>query len=74
MVNNPQESVKLFIDALERARGPVYEFILANTAAALYVAEVVSDLRDGVELAREVIEDGIALKHVRNIVEMSKVV
>ncbi len=74
MVSNPQESVKLFINALERARGPVYEFILANTAAALYVAEAVSDLRDGVELAREIIEDGIALKHVQNVVQMSKVV
>jgi len=74
MVNNPQESVKMFMNALERTRGPVYEFLLANTAAALYVAEVVSDLRDGVELAREVVEDGLALKHVRNIVEKSKVV
>ncbi|NPA22858.1 MAG: anthranilate phosphoribosyltransferase [Crenarchaeota archaeon] len=73
-VTGPGESVKLFLNALDEKRGPVYEFILANTAAALYVAGVVSDLRDGVELAREVIEDGLAFKHVMNVVNMSKVV
>ncbi len=71
---NPTQSAKMFINVLEKPRGPVYEFLLANTSAALYVAGAVSDLKDGVELAREIIEDGLALKHVQRIIETSRVV
>ncbi len=72
MVRDSEESVRKFLKALEEKRGPIYEFILANTAAALYVADVVNDLKDGVELAKEITYEDDLIKHIYNIVDMSR--
>jgi len=72
-VSDPRESVEKILRALTPGqRGPVRDFILANTAAALYCADIVKNLRDGVELAQKLIEDGVVLDYINRIVELSK--
>ncbi len=72
-VSGPNESVTAAVRALSPgADTPIRDFILANTAVALYCAEIVKDLRDGVELARGVIEDGSAMSYLKTIVELSR--
>ncbi len=72
-VVSPEESVQKVLKALSPGgAGPVRDFILANTAAALYCADLVKDLRDGVELARKFIEDGVVINYIKHIVELSR--
>jgi len=48
-------------------------FVLVNTSAALYVCEKVKDFKDGVELARNLIEEGVAVKKLEEIRNTQKV-
>ena len=53
------------------ASGPVRDIVLLNSAAALLVGDRVSDLRDGVELAAAVIDDGQAAATLDAFVRVS---
>lgn len=52
-----------------QAPGPWTDLVLANAGTALYIAERAQTLRDGVELAREVINQGLAWRLVSRLVE-----
>ncbi|HZC16805.1 MAG TPA: anthranilate phosphoribosyltransferase, partial [Caulobacteraceae bacterium] len=51
--------------------GPYRDVVLLNAAAALLVGESVETLRDGVDLAGEVIDDGRALAALDRLVEIT---
>ena len=57
-----QEALRLLAIFAGRDRGGRYETICLNTAPIFYVAGEVDDLKQGVEKARAVIDDGRALK------------
>jgi len=59
-VSGPAESARVIHAVLRGEAGPAREVILANAAAALFVAGQVSSLRDGVERGREAIDSGKA--------------
>ena len=62
-VDGPEASAALILGILEgTARGGAANVVLANTAAALYSAERVGTLPEGVERARQVIREGAALR------------
>ena len=48
------------------------DFVLINAGAAIYVAGKARDLQEGIEIARNTIEEGLAYKKLREIVEYSK--
>lgn len=53
----------MMIDLLEgRLQGPVLDFVLMNSAALLFVAGRVNDLKEGVQVARQSIAGGGAKK------------
>ncbi|RHZ59358.1 hypothetical protein Glove_364g10 [Diversispora epigaea] len=59
----PQENADLLIQILSNQYdGPVLDFILLNSSAALVVAGLAKDFKDGVRLARESISSGKAKK------------
>jgi len=58
-VRNPMESAERIRSALAGERGPVRDYILANSAAALWVTGRHA-LREGVELAATAIDSGAA--------------
>ena len=49
------------------------DLCLMNSAAILYVADKVDNLKEGVELSREVIEKSLAKKQLEKIIKCSKV-
>jgi anthranilate phosphoribosyltransferase len=48
------------------------DIVAANAGAALYVAGVVPDIRDGVALARESIASGKAMEKLEQLIAVSK--
>jgi anthranilate phosphoribosyltransferase len=54
------------------AEGPLVDFTLVNSAAALYVAGLAGSLKDGVELAREVVGSGKARQKLEEFVHVSQ--
>lgn len=56
---------------LKGERGPRRDMILLNAGAAFYVSGRVTDLREGIEMARESIDSGQAMEKLRALVEMT---
>src|ERR1051325_4855908 len=56
---------------LRGEEGPRADIVAANAGAALYVAGVVPDIRDGVALARESIASGKAMQKLEQLIAVS---
>jgi len=67
----PEENGKAFGALLTGEAGAYRDAVLLNAAAALLVAEKVSDLRQGVELAAESIDSGAALNAVETLARVT---
>ncbi len=63
-VETPEASKAMLLSALEGVRSPASNVVLLNAGAALYAANVVPTLRDGIGLARKTVESGAARKKV----------
>ena len=72
MGGTPEESGKAFMALLEGAQTAYRDAVLLNAAAALVVADKVSTLPEGVELARESIDSGAAKSKVERLAALSK--
>jgi anthranilate phosphoribosyltransferase len=59
-VSGPEESAAVIRGVLAGRTGPARDIVLANAAAALWTAGVVSTLREGVRRAAEAIDSGAA--------------
>lgn len=66
--DGPQASARIVQDVLRGQTGPARRIVLANTAAALYAAGVVTEVRDGVPRAEEAIDTGRALAILENLI------
>ncbi len=66
-----EEAVELTLKGLRGEHKGAATAISVNAAAALYVAGVASNLRDGYELAIQTIQEGRAYRHVKAVVESS---
>jgi anthranilate phosphoribosyltransferase len=68
----PAENAAALRALLEGRKGAYRDIVLLNAAAALLVGDKVETLRDGVELAGQVIDDGRALAALDRLVEISR--
>ncbi|OOG59579.1 anthranilate phosphoribosyltransferase [Rhodanobacter sp. C03] len=59
-VGNVDESKAMLLEALEGRRGIPHDIVCLNAGAALYAANVVESIDDGIELARATIASGAA--------------
>jgi anthranilate phosphoribosyltransferase len=59
------------LSILKGEMGPKRNAVLLNSAAGLYSAGKVDSLREGVELAREIIDSGKALEQLEKFVEIT---
>jgi anthranilate phosphoribosyltransferase len=60
-------NARITMDVLQGVRGPCRDVVLLNAGAALHVAGLVADLREGVQLAGEVIDSGQALAKLKDL-------
>ncbi len=71
-VANKEESVQCIQRALAGEDGPMRDIVLLNAGAALYAADVVTSMADGVRLAREVVASGKALAQLSQFVAVTQ--
>jgi len=68
----PKQNAQALKDLLAGAKGAYRDIVLLNTAAAFLVADRVETLREGVELAGQVIDDGRAAAALARLAEITK--
>ena len=52
--------------------GPIRDIVLVNSAAVLLVGELVDTIREGISLAKEVIDNGEAHVKLQALAELSQ--
>jgi anthranilate phosphoribosyltransferase len=62
----------MLLGALENKPGTAREIIALNTGAALYTANLVASIGDGIVKAREVIASGAARKKIDEFVQFTQ--
>lgn len=70
-VANAQQSLAIIRRVLDGESGPALDIVLLNAGAAIYVAGLATSHKDGVNKAREVIENGSARSVLQRLVEFS---
>jgi anthranilate phosphoribosyltransferase len=70
-VANKEESVQCIERALANEDGPVRDIVLLNAGAALYCADVVVSIAEGVRRAREAVASGKALAKLSQFVAVT---
>ena len=56
----PEENANTIIDILKGKKGPKRDIVLMNAGASLYVAKIANSIKDGIEMARELIDSNKA--------------
>ena len=59
-VETPEQSRTMLLGVLDNVAGPAKDIVVLNAGVALYAANVVSSIRDGIDKARAAIESGAA--------------
>ena len=67
----PQENAKIVKDILAGVRGPKFDTVILNSAAAIHVAKPELTLEDAIKAATESIDSGKAMEQLNNFVKLS---
>jgi anthranilate phosphoribosyltransferase len=70
-VENIDASKAMMLDVLKGSKGPHRDITLLNAGAAIYVSGLTSTLKDGIEKAALVIDQGLSLKKLEALKEAS---
>lgn len=71
-VDNADESMSMLFGALENKPGPAREIVVFNAGAALYTANLVPSIGDGILQARELVANGAARAKLDEFVRFSR--
>ena len=63
---------KMLISVLENVAEPARDIVLLNAGAAIYTAGIANTLEQGITIARQVIENGAALKKLHQLAEFTQ--
>lgn len=66
---NPKDNAQITLEILKGQKGPKRNAVVLNSAAGLYVADVVESINDGVKLAEEIIDSGKALEQLEKFID-----
>lgn len=66
------DNARLLYGVLSASPGPHLDIVLANAAAALYVSGAAASVREGVSIARRVLQSGMALDGLERLVRFSR--
>ncbi len=67
----PEENAKITTDILNGVKGHKMNAVLMNAGAALYIGGKADSMRDGIELAGDIIDSGKASDTLKKLVELS---
>ena len=67
----PKQNAKKIINLLEGEKGPYRDIVLLNSAAALYVDGKVKNLKDGIYMSKNSIDNGNAKNALNNLIRVS---
>lgn len=65
-------NAKTMRELLDGAGGPVRDYVLLNSAGVLLVGDLVTNIRDGVQLAARTIDSGAAKDRMESMIEVSQ--
>jgi anthranilate phosphoribosyltransferase len=68
----PEKNAHILLQVLQGQPGPPRDVVLLNAAAVFVGTEKASNLRDGIEMAKESIDSGKALKKLEELIQFSK--
>lgn len=71
-VNSPKESLKLLKSALTYSHEGAGDIVALNAGAAIYVANLSSDLAAGVEKAKKILASGLAMEKLTELVNFTQ--
>jgi anthranilate phosphoribosyltransferase len=71
-VETPEESQAVLRSVLNNEAGAARDIVILNAGAALYAANVTTSIKDGVALARQVIESGAAKQKLAQFVAFTQ--
>ena len=71
-VENPEQSKSMLLAVLRNEAGAARDIVLLNAGVALYAANVAADIAQGVQLAREALASGRALKKLEQFVSRTQ--
>ncbi|WP_458454987.1 anthranilate phosphoribosyltransferase [Methanobrevibacter sp.] len=66
-----KENAQITLSILKGEKGPKRNAVLLNSAAGLYVSGKVESLNEGVRMAEELIDSGLALKQLEKFIEFT---
>ncbi|MCM8770903.1 MAG: anthranilate phosphoribosyltransferase [Candidatus Omnitrophica bacterium] len=69
---NAAYNIAILEDVLEGKKGPARDIVLLNAGAAIYVADKAKNILEGIEMAKESIDSGQALKKLELLRQYSK--
>ncbi|MGB9679922.1 MAG: anthranilate phosphoribosyltransferase [Thermoanaerobacteraceae bacterium] len=68
----PEENSKIILDILKGEKGPKRDIVVLNSAAALYVGKAVESIKDGIKMADNLIDSGLAFSKFNEILEYQR--
>lgn len=68
---SPQENAQITLNILKGEKGPKRYAVLLNAGASLYIGGKANSIEEGVELAKNIIDSGLALKTLDNLIKLS---
>jgi anthranilate phosphoribosyltransferase len=68
---DPKTNAQILMDILEGKPGIYRDIVLLNAGAAIYTADKAVNLKEGIELARQSIDKGLALEKLKKLKEFS---
>lgn len=69
---SPEKNAQIMLDVLKGERGACRHAVLLNAAALFIVADKARDFKEGIEMAKESIDSGRALKKLQDLISFSK--
>lgn len=64
---NAQDNARITLDVLQGKKGPKRDIVLLNSGCAIYTADKAKSIREGIELARQSIDSGSALRKLEEL-------
>jgi anthranilate phosphoribosyltransferase len=71
-VDNADESKAILLKVLNAEPGPALDIVVLNSAAALYAANVVKDIPEGIVKAKQAIASGQALQKLHSMIQFTQ--